>query len=419
MPHGRKYRPQLGGLHDGIADNLQRRDQCDLCTSNPYVGWYGQDNWRLSTKLTVNFGMRMEYEFGLKERYNRFIAGFDPTATLPITALAQAAYAKTPVPELAASAFSAVGGSLYTGAGTVGTRFPAGQLMFLPRIGFAYQLTPKTVLRGGYGIYYDTLNAQNQSPDQSGFSRTTTNSSSNDFRTDVAFRRSARRCFAADQSLPGAQRRNALRPAGRERARIAGQGRQRLDLPRSQLPARPGAAMAAGGAAPVRREDGRIGRLRGNVRDNVRITQKAGRASGAVLGFRNTRNNAIATNLNQNVTNPFYIGNFSSLQSSDPVIYQALASRSFFTSPTIRKNQLLRPFSQMNGLSETGGYGETKGDSVEVVFTRRFAGGFTFNANFTGLVERDRDFFNREFDPTPSWELSNNGTPWRFTVTGI
>ena len=56
------------------------------------------------------------------------------------------------------------------------------------------------------------------------------------------------------------------------------------------------------------------------------------------------------------MTNPFYIANFSSLQTSDPVLYQALASRSFFTSPTIRKNQLLRPFSQMNGLSETGGY---------------------------------------------------------------
>src|SRR5205807_7899116 len=38
---------------------------------------------------------------------------------------------------------------------------------------------------------------------------------------------------------------------------------------------------------------------------------------------------------------------------------------------------------------------------------------------FTGLVERDRDFFYNEFDPSPSWELSNNGTPWRFAATGI
>ena len=67
-------------------------------TSNPYIGWFGQDNWRVNPKLTLNLGLRMEYEFGIKERYNRLIAGFDPTASLPITALAQAAYAKNPVP---------------------------------------------------------------------------------------------------------------------------------------------------------------------------------------------------------------------------------------------------------------------------------------------------------------------------------
>ncbi|MCU1261899.1 MAG: hypothetical protein JWO80_4784, partial [Bryobacterales bacterium] len=150
-------------------------------TSNPYFGWYGQDNWRISPKLTLILGLRMEYEFGIKERYNRLIAGFDPTASSAITTLAQAAYAKNPVPELSASAFSVLGGSLYTGPNGTGARFPAGQLMWLPRIGAAYQITPKTVVRGGYGIYYDTLNAQNLSPDLSGFSRTTTNQSSNDF----------------------------------------------------------------------------------------------------------------------------------------------------------------------------------------------------------------------------------------------
>jgi hypothetical protein len=149
--------------------------------SNPYLGWYVQDNWRVSSRLSLNIGGRMEYEFGLRERYNRFIAGFDPTAALPISALTQAAYARSPVPELAASAFAVLGGSVYTGTSGVGGRFPDGQLMFLPRIGFAYEITPKTALRGGYGVYYDTLNAQNQAPDQSGFSQTTSVSSSTDF----------------------------------------------------------------------------------------------------------------------------------------------------------------------------------------------------------------------------------------------
>src|SRR5215471_11957722 len=113
----------------GLPVTSSEATNATYALSNPYVGWYAQDNWRLSRKLSLNFGLRMEYEFGLRERYNRYIAGFDPAAALPITSLAQAAYAKSPVPELPASAFSAVGGSLYTGAGTVGSHFPGSQLM--------------------------------------------------------------------------------------------------------------------------------------------------------------------------------------------------------------------------------------------------------------------------------------------------
>src|SRR5207302_7929416 len=114
---------------------------------NPYTGVYGEDGWRICRNLTVTVGLRMEYEFGLKERYNRLIGGFDPNATLPITAAAQAAYARNPIPELAAADFHVVGGSFYTAVNGTGTRFPAGQLMWLPRFGVAYQIRANTVLR--------------------------------------------------------------------------------------------------------------------------------------------------------------------------------------------------------------------------------------------------------------------------------
>ena len=57
---------------------------------------------------------------------------------------------------------------------------------------------------------------------------------------------------------------------------------------------------------------------------------------------------------------------------------------------------------------------------MEVVFTRRFAQRLHVQCEFHGLRRaRSRFFHANEFDPTPSWELSNNGTPWRFAVTGI
>src|SRR5688500_13772803 len=90
--------------------------------SNPYMGWYGQDSWRITPRLTLMLGLRMEYEWGRTERYDRVIGWFDPTAKLPITDAAQAAYARSPIPELAASAFSVLGGSIYPGVNGAQTK---------------------------------------------------------------------------------------------------------------------------------------------------------------------------------------------------------------------------------------------------------------------------------------------------------
>ena len=385
----------------------------------PYVGWYAQDTWRISQKLSLNLGGRMEYEFGFNERYDRFIGGFDPAATLPITALAQEAYAKSPVPELSPSAFSVLGGSYYPGVGDRSRRFPAGQLMFLPRIGFAYALSSKMTLRGGYGSYYDTLNPNNRTPDQTGFSQATINSSSTDF--GQTWRSGDPRNGVSPLTNPFPVRSDGTRydpPLGTgfglfattgngwtfldpdfKRAR---QQRWRLDF-QYELAAR--MVLSVG--------------YSGMFSDSVRLTKKLDPLPKQYWNFTTTRNDPIATNLNANVTNPFYIGNFSSLQTSNPALYQALASRTFFASKTIRKNQLLRPSPQMNGLNVTGGFGESKGHTVDVVVRRSFAQGFMFDFTFSSLYGRDRDFYWDEFDPEPSWELSNNGVPWRFAATGI
>jgi hypothetical protein len=386
--------------------------------SNPYIGWYVQESWRATSKLTLNFGLRMEYEFGLKERYNRFINGFDPSADLPIAAAAQAAYAANPVPELAPSAFTVAGGSVY--AGQNGTaRFPDGELMWLPRAGAAYQINSRTVVRAGYGIYFDTLNAQNQAPDQTGFSRTTSAPTSTDF----------------GQTWLSGDPRNGVSP-------MTNPFPVRSDGTRFDAPVGPALGVMAKTGSGWTYIDPNFQRAReqrwrvdvqrqfgsnimislgyaGMLANDTRLTRKLDFLPAQFWATGTTRNNAIATNLNQNVPNPFYIGNFASLQTSSQVIYQALSSRAFFLSRTIPKNQLLRVDSQMNGLSETGGFGHTKANSLEAVVQRRFAQGFTVSANFTALHERDRDFYYNQWDLEPSWEETNNGVPYRFAATGI
>ena len=147
-PIGQELASFLLGLPTGgtIDRNAARSSQ------GLYNGMFVHDDWKVSSKLTLNLGLRYEYEGAPTERYNRQLAGFDPLVASPVEAAAKTAYAASPIPELAASAFQVKGGLLFANNNTRGI-WDADKNNFQPRAGFAYQLNGKTVIRGGWGIY--------------------------------------------------------------------------------------------------------------------------------------------------------------------------------------------------------------------------------------------------------------------------
>lgn len=122
-----------------------------------YAGFYAHDDFRISSKLTLNFGLRYEYETGLKAVNNALVVGFDRTIATPITASA---------------GFIPKGALMY--AGLDGNPTETGnnnRNKLSPRIGAAYQLNGKTTLRGGYGIFWAPIPYAFQ--DTLGYSQTT------------------------------------------------------------------------------------------------------------------------------------------------------------------------------------------------------------------------------------------------------
>ena len=139
-----------------------------------YFGFYVQDDWKISRKLTLNLGLRTEYDTALTERFNRSVQTFLGSVPSPISAQAIANYAKNPIPELAPADFKVNGGLSFVGAnGNSRSLWNGNSIMWMPRIGLAYQIDPKTVIRSGYGIFYGNIGAFNSTANLAGFSQST------------------------------------------------------------------------------------------------------------------------------------------------------------------------------------------------------------------------------------------------------
>lgn len=108
-----------------------------------YYGGYVHDDFRLNDRVTINVGVRYEFESGLKAKDNAVIVGFDRGTVSPI-----------PVTNTSLGVVPR-GGVMYAGQNGYPTQ--TGNLnanKISPRFGIAWKLNNKTTIRGGYGLFW-------------------------------------------------------------------------------------------------------------------------------------------------------------------------------------------------------------------------------------------------------------------------
>jgi hypothetical protein len=405
----------------GMPSTVSIADNNGFDVRNNYYGAFVQDTWRVSRNLTLNVGLRFEYENGIKESQNRALLWFDRAAAVSIAGAAQAAYARSPLAELPPSQFVVQGGTVYAGTQGRGDRSWQSEALWMPRVSFGYKLGEKNVVKAGYGVYYDTINARDWTPNQDGYDVTTTNQLSNDFGLTYAL----------------GDPKNGILPLANPFPVRAGTGSRYQLVPGNAL----GSDNMLGQTFTAENPDrvhSRVQRWRvgwqreinrrtaieiayaGSYADRQGITLRLDYLPEQYWSSANVRDTSANDFLTQNVANPFHISNFAALQTSNPLLYQRLAGSTFFTSTTTQRHRLLRAFPHMsagnNGLQiQDQPLGEIKAHALEIVLTRRYANGLTGNAGLTvNRVTENRTV--HEFDQAPTlWQTTNNGRPYRLT----
>jgi hypothetical protein len=110
---------------------------------NYYTGLYVSDTFRVNQKLTLNYGLRWELPFPFRERYERY------TVFLPS--------AQNPLSQEAGIPFTGTLGLVDSSANPSRAAGQTHWHLFAPRVGIAYRLNDKTVIRAGYGISYEIV----------------------------------------------------------------------------------------------------------------------------------------------------------------------------------------------------------------------------------------------------------------------
>ncbi|MCL4851343.1 MAG: carboxypeptidase regulatory-like domain-containing protein [Bryobacteraceae bacterium] len=381
----------MGGFLLGLPSSAYVNWNASSAGSVHTTSLFFQDDWKVSPRLTLNMGLRYEYESPPVERFNRAVRGFDYDVSSPVEAAAKAAYALAPVPELPPSQFRVNGGLTFLGVdGQPRALYDAPKRNFMPRFGFAWNVTSGTVLRGGYGIFFDQLGLTVRNFNQTGFSQATNYVASLD--NGVTF------LSTLSDPFPN----GLLRPAGAKNGIATNLGRDisfqntKLRTPYNQrwsfgvqriLPA--GFLIDA--------------TYVGNRGTALETSRSRNYVPGQLLSTSMVRDQATIDRVSRNVPNPM----------------AGLLPGTNLNGVNTTFGRLFYAYPQFGSVSTSTNEGYSWYHSLQTRVERRFTGGYTFMGAWTWAKNMEATGFLNPFDARPERVISAQDRTHRITFSGI
>ncbi len=375
--------------------NIVRR--ADYSEYSKTWGFFVQDDWRFNNKLSLNLGLRWEIETPLVERQNKSVSGFDPSFVQPIQGTVQTRYAtlndpalKTLLPQI-----NVTGGLLFAGKDTGSGLYKTPKTTFLPRLGAAYQLNNKTVLRGGFGLFAGFLGERRGDVIQPGYTRTTTalltlapNGGPLPYTLSTPFANTAI-LEPVGNSLGKQTYLGQAISFFNQEPKVSKQARMQIGVQRE---------FAGGWLAEAE--------FVGNWGYDIEIVRNINALPNQYLNSDNSRTNAMVSNnafLSGTVTNPF----------------ANLLPGTGINNPTIARSQLLRPFPGFTDILTTNNDGRSWYYSGQFSLQKRFSNGYTVQSSYTKSRWVQATEYLNPGDPSPTKMISDQDSPHRLAFSAM
>jgi hypothetical protein len=372
----------LGQPTGGFIDRSASRANQTL-----YHGIFVQDDWKVTRNLTLNLGVRYELEGATTDRFNQNIRGFDASVASPIQAAARTAYAANPIPEISPANFNVRGGLLFADSSNRGF-WEADKNNIQPRIGIAYKIGEKMVLRGGWAIY--TVPFIIDGVQQPGFSQA----------TNIVPTLDAGLTFRANLFDPFPDGVTAPPGASEGIATFLGRGISFVPLDRSNGQAQrwefgfqyelPGNWLVEGAY---------VGDLGYDLTTGLDLNP----VPAQYLSNSLVRDQATINFLTANVRNPF----------------QGLLPGTGLNGSTVQRQQLLRPFPQFTGVSAQLYDGSSTYHSGQLRSEKRFSRGYTLLASYTWSKFLEETSRLNATDADYEKRVADADITHRFVMSGI